>query len=645
MAGPKKSFGRTPGKPEDAAFKPDGTVRQSQAVTTYGPGSTLDLLDHAVLVGGLDFWDWGKGPGRSVEKFSIFEPRLRESLAARMLMQGRKLSDTCAFMSPPAGDDRAPRKSVGVQVLEFPSWFVCQNPRCRALVRRDALAQKRVGGRYYHQCNRDTSTLCVPVRFLGACRLGHIDEWPWIAFVHRQKAGETRCTAPELRLEEDASGDFNAIMASCSTCGAKTSMGAAYQEGMKTECRGERPWLPREGEQSCDEPLRLLVRTASNSYFAQVQSALSVPDPAAALDDKVAEHWAILVAANEGTIDAFRQVPAIKAALAGYSNDDVLAAVERKRSGAAGPSEPLRTVEFKQFVASKDETPGELPPEGEIFFARRVTPSEALPKGFGKLVLAAKLREVRAQIGFTRIEPVTPDLQGEYDLGVRTAPLGLLTDWLPASEIRGEGVFVRLDEESVQAWEKRDAVMERGKELLAGYDEWVESLLAGLTPDERAARKKTIAPFPGTRFYLLHSLSHLLLSAISLECGYAASSIRERIYCAPSNAPLPMAAILLSTGTSGAEGTLGGLVEQGRALREHLRHAYDLGALCSNDPVCGTHSPHHDYAERWLEGAACHGCLFVAECSCEWFNRYLDRALVVPTLGQKAELAYLSERP
>lgn len=646
MAAPKGGRSRrTPGKPEDAAYRADGTVRQSQAVTTYGPGSTFDLLDHAVLVGGLDFWDWGKGPGRPVEKFSIFEPRLRDSLAARFQAQGRRLSETCAFMAPPAGDDRAPRKSVGIQVLEFPSWFVCQNQRCRALIRRDALAQPRAGGRYFHQCTRDTKTLCVPVRFLGACRLGHIDEWPWIAFVHRQQPEGAGCPSPQLRLDEDATGDFNAIIVSCTTCGARAPMSAAYTPGLRIDCRGERPWLPRDETHTCDEELRLLVRTASNSYFSQVVSALSVPDPSAVLDEKVAEHWAILVVASEQTMSAFRQVPTVRAALAGFSDEDVLAAVARRKAGGTGSVEPLRTTEFRQFIISEKETPGELPPEGKSFFAREVETLEPLPKGFGPLVLAAKLREVRAQIGFTRIEPVTPDLQGEFDLGVRSAQLGLLTDWLPATEVRGEGVFIRLDEAAVCEWESRDAVIERGKELLAGYGEWVESLLSGLTPAERDARRKAIAPFPGVRFYLLHSLSHLLLSAISLECGYAASAIRERIYCAPANAPLPMAAILLSTGTSGTEGTLGGLVEQGRALREHLRHAHDLGSLCSNDPVCAAHSPRNDYAERWLEGAACHGCLFIAECSCEWFNRYLDRALVVPTIGQKSELAFLRERP
>ena len=136
-----------------------------------------------------------------------------------------------------------------------------------------------------------------------------------------------------------------------------------------------------------------------------------------------------------------------------------------------------------------------------------------------------------------------------------------------------------------------------------------------------------------------------MITALSLECGYPAAAIRERIYCGPRNEPQPMAGILLSTGTTGAEGTLGGLVEEGRRIGRHLRRAWDIGRLCSNDPVCGAHDPVRDRAERFLEGAACHGCLYIAEPSCERFNRYLDRALVVPTLGTPAELAFLGERP
>jgi hypothetical protein len=150
--------------------------------------------------------------------------------------------------------------------------------------------------------------------------------------------------------------------------------------------------------------------------------------------------------------------------------------------------------------------------------------------------------------------------------------------------------------------------------------------------------------FPGARFYLLHSLSHLLMSSISLQCGYSASALSERIYCAPATDDMPMAAIFIMTGTSGAEGTLGGLVEQGRFIGRHLRRAWDMASLCSSDPVCAHHSP-KDQSGRYLEGAACHGCLFVAEPACERFNRYLDRALVVPTMGHEPELAFFTERP
>jgi hypothetical protein len=151
--------------------------------------------------------------------------------------------------------------------------------------------------------------------------------------------------------------------------------------------------------------------------------------------------------------------------------------------------------------------------------------------------------------------------------------------------------------------------------------------------------------FPGARFYMLHALSHLLMNALSLECGYGASSLVERIYCSePGDTANPMAGLLISTGTPGAEGTLGGLVEQGRQIERHLRRAVELGRLCSHDPVCAAHSPAADLGERYLEGAACHGCLFVAECSCERFNQYLDRALVVPVVGAD-DLAFLPPPP
>jgi hypothetical protein len=111
--------------------------------------------------------------------------------------------------------------------------------------------------------------------------------------------------------------------------------------------------------------------------------------------------------------------------------------------------------------------------------------------------------------------------------------------------------------------------------------------------------------------------------------------LRERIY-APVAGGSDMSdcyGILIFTGSSDAQGTLGGLVHAARDLKRHLIRACQLGSLCSNDPVCSSHTPGQGSVEQ-LSGSACHGCLYISETSCEQFNRYLDRSLVVSTIDR-----------
>jgi len=228
-----------------------------------------------------------------------------------------------------------------------------------------------------------------------------------------------------------------------------------------------------------------------------------------------------------------------------------------------------------------------------------------------------RLREVIAQVGFTRFEAEMPDIDGELSLDVRRAALDVEPSWVPAIENRGEGVFISFAPEAIATWQKQKAVQDRGKELLNGFTQWCQR--RGIPSDK--------AVFPGLPYIMLHSLSHLLITAVSLECGYSASSIRERIYAGESGY-----GILLYTGTTGSEGTLGGLVQVGKHIEHHLSAALELGRLCSNDPVCANHKPNNPQEERFLHGAACHGCVLIAETSCERRNEFLDRALVVNTV-------------
>jgi hypothetical protein len=627
MAGPQKK--------QDArkVHRPDGQIRQSQLVTTFGPGAMVDLVDRAVVVGGLEHWGYGKNGYVSLD-----DPRLRRSLVPRLkaLDPDLDLAREGYFRMAPEGDARDPWPNVGVRALEFPRWFVCHS--CRRLARaREAFEDK--GGRYRHQCAKNKVSSAVPVRFVAACKRGHLSDFPWSSFAHMDREGGD-CDRPELYLVEKALGDISRILVQCRNCGSEIPLSRGSV--LPYKCSGDRPWLGgRAANEKCDLQSELLVRTASHAYFAQVVSALRLPeadpDPLR-LRLKAKDVWKTVQ--NVTKLDELallvKLVEHVRSAVEGHPIEAALAAIRAENESAAAIAErPLRSAEFDRLVNAPFELAGIQPDPGVLFAAYRIPKNKVdLPPGVRGLVVVPEMREVRVQVSFSRFDSVGANLQGEFDFEGRSVKPAVLTlptgneKWLPAAEVRGEGVFVELDDAAVRTWEERPAVKQRAELLL------------------RAFEADGKGEFPGVRFYLLHSLSHLLLTAVSLECGYAASAIRERIYCGQAEANGPnMAAIMLTTGTTGSEGTLGGLVEEGRRIRHHLREAWDLGRLCSNDPVCAAHDPSAEGSDRHTEGAACHGCLYIAECSCERFNRFLDRALLVPTIGNDPALAFFGERP
>ena len=227
-----------------------------------------------------------------------------------------------------------------------------------------------------------------------------------------------------------------------------------------------------------------------------------------------------------------------------------------------------------------------------------------------------RLREVMALLGFTRFEAVNLDKDGELDLEVTRAALAESITWLPAVENRGEGVFVSFKKDWIQQWLERPQVKAHCKKIEAGWENWTQE------------RQPKGGVFPGLPYIMLHTLSHMLMTSIAIDCGYPASSLRERVYSGDGGY-----GILIYTGSSDSEGTLGGLVEAGRRFPDHLRRALRENLLCSNDPVCAEHVPDTSYEGRPLQGAACHGCLLISETSCEQRNDFLDRAVVVPTVS------------
>ncbi len=591
-----------------AKKRPHGQIRRSQVVTIFGPGSLLDLPNHSAIVGGLDHW-FNTGE-------EVHEPRLIEKL--------RRVLDTPLLTlqaPPPDIEDPTGTTQTGITAWQFPEWFITQDARTlpggttrtRRLVHRQALTKSR-----FIDEDRQPQPV-VPIRFVRACIRGHIGDINWRQFVHME---DKPCPVPILWLDErGTSGDLSEVWIRCE-CGQNRQIAEATRTERRPlgTCDGARPWLGKYAGEGCDQPNRLLVRTASNAYFSQTMSVISLPEKDEELGkavDQVWEHYLKHIENIEDLRYERRKKPPVQAALQGYEDDEVYAEISRRNGGLVLAEEKtVKEAEIETLISCEDEV-GNDRPDGDFFARALIDLDRTGPwmKAVERVVLVHRLREVIAQVGFTRFESSAPDVNGELEMGVSRASLAREVTWLPAVENRGEGIFPQFSTAAIEEWNRRPKVLARGRELLAGFECWKKD------------HDKSKKAFPTLPYIMLHSLSHLLITAVSLECGYPASSIRERVYSGPYGH-----GILLYTGSPDAEGTLGGLVEAGRRIDLHLRAALGLGGLCSNDPVCAQHEPANSHVCRFLHGAACHGCLLIAETSCEQFNDFLDRALVVPTV-------------
>lgn len=312
--------------------------------------------------------------------------------------------------------------------------------------------------------------------------------------------------------------------------------------------------------------------------------------------------------------------------LAAYTDDQIWGAVQEKLSNynvddaEDGIEADLKTPEWEVFSNphSVERT--------RDFQLRVAKPPERYAEYFEKIVLAERLREVRGLVGFTRIEsPGDSDDPTDFP-ALRQVPLSRKSPrWIPASEIRGEGIFFHFSEGKIQEWLERKGMPEHEGVFSEAHRRW--RMARGLEPVQDHD--------PGMRFVLLHSFAHALIRQLSVECGYTAASLRERIYSrAPGSDEPAMAGVLIYTAAPDSEGTLGGLVSLGEphTLERHLDQALDAMRLCASDPLCAEHHPYRDGTS--LHGASCHACLFAPETSCERGNKYLDRTVLVPTVDQ-----------
>ena len=601
-----------------------GEIRPSQLLQTFGVGALLDLPHLSVMVMGLDQWN-------ANDCTPIGEERL-------LVAVQRKLGTQVALLRQPPLSVEAPTlgqfdsgPQIGVPVASFPRWMLC--PLCRQLIpatstllqlKHEYMRQDKA--RYMHvNCAtaKGTPPTVVPARFLVACEHGHLDDFPWRYFVHRG-ADDGQCTGILRLVESGVSGEASDIFVRCDTCAYNSTprpMSDAFGEAGKQNlpaCRGRHPHLRDFDSDQCSKQLKTISLGASNSWFGVTLSALSLPEATSQLDRLMEEQWAHLQNVNDLNGVALLRSVGMLRPFSAYADSAIWVAIEARKQGRNAPQpRTLKAPEWQML-----SNPGQVP-QTRHFRSTTVAAPDGYRQHIRKVVLIERLREVRALLGFTRITSFGDIEDQENPEESSYAPLSRQKPaWIPATEVHGEGIFLQFDEQAMQAWSERPAVAQHNQLFYAAHRRWRQQ--RHLDP---------LQGYPSLRYVLLHTFAHALMRQLSLACGYAMASIRERIYALePTADDGPMAGILLYTAAADSEGTLGGLVNLGqpKELAYHITQALETMHLCASDPLCAEHMPEADLGI--LHGSACHACMFMPETSCERGNRYLDRSLLVPTL-------------
>ncbi|MBO9107292.1 DUF1998 domain-containing protein [Agrobacterium sp. S2/73] len=598
---------------------PVGEIRPSQLLWTYGPGALIDLPNLSVVTMGTDRWE---------------KDRCQPIQEARLLANVRSVlgPQVESLRMPPLGDRDvidpfSAAALIGVPVKPFPRWLRCV--KCGLLSPYDAGLFKLKENRYRPELTRFVHEGCrgsnndqrakdadaVPARFLMACRAGHLDDFPWHWFVH---GGPSECRGTLRFFESGASLQTENLWVKCDACGSAKNMAQAFGQAGRDNlpaCRGRHPHIDR-FDDDCPEDPRAILLGATNGWFPVTLSVLAIPQTGSPLAQLIGDGWTFFEDVSSAdevgfvvkTLKKTAQLPGIEK----FSSQQIWTAMEAQRSGGVDIDQSdLKEPEWQVLTA--DDPPTDYP----HFMSRKVGIPKGFEKAISRVLLLERLREVNALLGFTRVE--SPN-EGSGDDAAPRAPLGRSApNWVPATQVHGEGIFIRFNTGALDAWADENPVKEIDARLRTGHRGWRQK--RNLDPREG---------YPGVRYVFLHTLAHILIRELALECGYNSASIRERIY-GEVDGEKDQAGILIYTAAADSDGTLGGLVDLGKPenLGRLLRQALERAHVCASDPLCSEHDPSKDQS---LHGAACHACSFVSETSCERGNGHLDRALVVPTL-------------
>jgi len=587
------------------------SVRAAQAVLQYSVGAMVDFPDQTLITAAPETWS---------ETKRIYDDRFAKALGVDYFALPAKISYS-----------------------RFPEWYFC--PKCRKfqpIGKWITAYQKRTKQKSleldpymikHMQC-MDCHQDLVVARIVTVCERGHINDFPWVKWVHK-KSKKPICNNPSLSFKTGASSTegLEGLSISCS-CGASTTLKGAFEKDCFEKldkdaeeeiflCEGGHPH--KHIKEKCNCYPRTVQRGASSVYFPVLYSSLVIPPFADKLNARIEKSGTFadceaallrLPDMRETILEMhFSKWVGEIAQEIGSPRASVEAVLRRKWFDESNNEIDVTSVKYRaeEYEALNGEVGttasslGDFSREG----IRKELFKDKLPH-IKAVSLINKVRVVNALIGFSRINPVS----GKDDNGfvhVKDPE----TRWYPAYEVRGEGIFIEFEQSDIDTWiATNPLVVERTNKI---SDNYTNSFIGKNHP-----RKLT------PKLLLLHTVSHLLIKQLSFECGYSIANLSERLYCADASDGKEMAGIFIYTASGDSEGTLGGLVRQGKpdAFPQIFKRAIDGARTCSNDPVCILS---HGQGRESLNLAACHACALLPETCCEERNGFLDRGVVIGT--------------
>lgn len=630
-----------------------GAMRRAQLVTPFGVGAMSVLVNGtSVITAGLDHWyEPDDASSLALEEYQERDWRLE----ARLRVSHFRLPPDYRYQGQ--GNDNRNVK-LTVPVLRFPRWCFCMF--CKRLELSTLTMQQAVVCKDKKHADWKYKPRMSQVPFVAVCSTGHLDDFPFDKWVHR--AHRPSCNGT-LRLKSLGGGGLEGQRVVCDGCQKERNLQgiteAYFKDGEEHTrlsdrlssaddpylCTGARPWLAQL-EGTCGQPMRGALRAAGNVYFPKVESSIYLPRKEGAVSAEMHDlmrHPAVSTTMRtlHSIFGAGLEVEMLRGQLLknvppelfGPISDDELIAGYRDLLGVGAEEPPPGDDSDSELLTGDDEW--RYPefqhiretPKDDYLTATNPGIHPDLDSHLERVRSIDVLRETRALRGFTRVRDDVLKLSAGKAL-LRRELLPPVQDWLPAYVVKGEGIYFEFDPARLAAWEARAEVQARAQKVTDHY---------GQVASQRGLQDRTLTP----RFVLLHTLGHLLINELVFACGYSSASLRERLYVS-TTAGREMAGLLIYTAAGDSEGTMGGLVRMARPdnLRSVFASAISDARWCSTDPVCmdaGDKGQGPDSCNL----AACHGCALLPETSCEEFNRFLDRGLVVGTFADPM-LGYFS---